>query len=63
MSGLREALMMLVRRWEWLWRRERHEQGGRRSDDRQRFWMEFRRGQRQAEKASLENAARTGRDA
>ena len=53
MNGLREAL---VRYWELLWHRERRENDHDRTDDRRRFWSEFREGQRQAQETSLQNA-------
>ena len=59
MSGLREAL---ARRWDWLWRRDRREERRDRTTDRERFWSEFREGQREAEEMSSQNAPRTPRE-
>ena len=62
MNALRQAL---ARQWEWLWRRAslgrgassgtiEHGEHGDRREARRRFWVEFREGQRQAEKTCLE---------
>jgi hypothetical protein len=56
-------LEALARRWDWLWRRERREEGQAQVGDRRHFWSEFRAGQQQAEEASSENVRRSGRDA
>jgi hypothetical protein len=58
MSGLRDAIL---RRWEWLWRRDRREEHLDRTDNRARFWSEFREGQREADERSSRNTPRADR--
>ncbi len=55
MSDLREAL---ARRWGWVRRGEPRPDKPDRTDDRRRFWSDYREGQRQAEESSSGKAPR-----
>ena len=58
MNGLLEAL---ARRWDSLWGRDRREERRDRTSERERFWSEFREGQREADERSSQNTPRPPR--